>query len=86
MRVRVFRYVSERFLRSQHSHDEFDRAIFLVTIAKGSHLFPSRTQPLSPSAQRILGLKIWEGMSSPGKSTQATSLSAFFCFKARYLD
>jgi hypothetical protein len=41
----------------------------LVAIAKGSHLFPSRTQKLSPSALKILGGRL------PGKRGRCQ-----FCF------
>ena len=59
------------------------KIFFLVVIAKGSHLFPSRTQQLSPSAQRILGLKARERMSLPGKAGHRQKLpkiawAAFF--------
>jgi hypothetical protein len=44
----------------------------LVAIAKGSHLFPSRTQKLSPSALKILGGRL------PGKRGRCQFCFPFF--------
>ena len=53
--------------------------LFPVAMAKGSHLFPSRTQKLSPSAPKVLG---WTRPGSIGRRRipigEVKNLSFFF--------
>ena len=53
-------YISEAWMMKSKDRNLTERRIFKkipfpVTIAKGFHLFPSRTQKLSPSASMVLG-------------------------------